>query len=260
RAPQEDVVNMTNDWSTHAATLRDALHLTQPPVAVGFADQVPAGVPMWTGQAPAGCRFWEEGTRAVFATTGADHHLCALGTHTHNLETSAAHDAERGEALKMFASLGYVRPEDLPQIPVLKQRPKFVIYGPLDRVPVRPAVVLLFARPEQALILSEASQQTEAGTPPAMGRPACAVVPQAANSKRTALSLGCCGARAYLDVLKSDVTLYAIPEPRLAAFTARVAELARANEVLTTFHAVRRRDVARGLAPTIADSLAAMQS
>jgi hypothetical protein len=229
-------------------------------VAICFADEAPAGVPMWKGSAPAGCRFWEEGTRAVFATTAADHNLCAIGTYTHNLETSPAHDAERAAALNVFASLGYIRPEDVPQIPVLKQRPRFVIYGPLDRVPVRPAVVLLFARPEQALILSEASQQTEAGAPPALGRPACAIVPQAANTARTALSLGCCGARAYLDVLKSDVALYAVPEARLAAFTARVAELAKANEILTAFHAVRRRDVAKGLAPTIAESLAAMQS
>jgi uncharacterized protein (DUF169 family) len=251
---------MTNDWAAHAQALSAALHLTQPPVAVCFADEVPAGVPMWQGTVPAGCRFWEEGTRAAFATTAADHGLCAIGTFTHNLETSPAHDAERAEALNLFASLGYVRPEDLSRIPVLARRPKFVIYGPLESVPVRPAVVLLFARPEQALILSEASQQTEAGAPPALGRPACAIVPQAANSKRTALSLGCCGARAYLDVLKSDVALYAIPEPRLAPFTARVEALAKANSVLTAFHAVRRRDVAKGLTPTIAESLAAMRS
>ena len=250
---------MTNEWAAHAAPLRDALHLTQPPVAVCFADRAPSGVPMWQGQVPAGCRFWEEGTRAVFATSGADHELCALGTYTHNLETSAAHDAERGEGLKLYASLGYVRPEDLPQIPVLQSRPKFVVYGPLDRIPVRPAVVLLFVRPEQTLILSEASQQMEAGAPPALGRPACAIVPQAADSGRTALSLGCCGARAYLDVMKSDVALYAVPEPRLAALTERVVALARANAVLTAFHAVRRRDVAAGLTPTIAESLAALQ-
>jgi uncharacterized protein (DUF169 family) len=251
---------VTNDWAAHAATLSAALHLTQPPVAVGFVDEVPAGVPMWQGLVPAGCRFWEEGTHAVFATRATDHELCAIGTYTHNLETSAAHDGERAEALKVFAALGYVRPEDLPQIPVLARRPQFVIYGPLDRMPIRPAVVLLFARPEQALILSEASQQSEAGAPPALGRPACAIVPQAANTGRTAMSFGCCGARAYLDVLKSDVTLYAVPEPRLALFTARAAELAKANAVLTAFHAVRRRDVAAGRTPTIAESLAAMQS
>jgi hypothetical protein len=89
---------MTNDWAAHAGTLRAALHLTQSPVAICLADNVPAGVPMWKGQVPAGCRFWDEGTRDVFATSPADHDLCAIGTHTHNLQTSAAHDAERREA------------------------------------------------------------------------------------------------------------------------------------------------------------------
>ena len=113
-------------------------------------------------------------------------------------------------------------------------------------------------RADQTLILSEASQQVEGGTPPAMGRPACAIVPQAVNSGRTALSLGCCGARAYLDALTPDVALYAVPGRRLAAFAERVAALARANAVLSTFHTIRRRDVEAGRSPTIRESLAAM--
>lgn len=51
----------------------------------------------------------------------------------------------------------------------------------------------------QTLILSEATQQVEKQNPPAMGRPACAVVAQVMNTGRAALSSGCCGARAYLD-------------------------------------------------------------
>jgi hypothetical protein len=71
--------------------------------------------------------------------------------------------------------------------------------------------VLLFGKADQMLILFEASQQVERGLPPAMGRPACAIVPQAKNTGRAALSLGCCGARAYLDVLTAAVALWAIP-------------------------------------------------
>jgi uncharacterized protein (DUF169 family) len=119
--------------------------------------------------------------------------------------------------------------------------------------------VLLFARPDQILVLSEASQQAEGGVPPALGRPACAIVPQAVNTGLTALSLGCCGARAYLDILKSDTALYAVPAARLASFAERVTALAKANAVLTTFHAIRRQDVAAGRRPTIADSLAALK-
>lgn len=240
-------------------TLREVLHLTQPPVGIALCETLPDGVALWKGNVPAGCRFWEEGTRAVFATTANDHALCGIGTYTHNLEATDADESERAAALKVFASLGYVRPEDLPLIPVLKTRPRFVVYGPLDRLPVVADVVLLFARPEQMLVLSEASQQAEGGAPPALGRPACAIVPQAVNTQATALSLGCCGARAYLDVLKSDTALYAVPAARLAAFAARVQGLATANAVLATFHAIRRKDVAEGRRPTIAESLAALQ-
>jgi len=84
-------------------------------------------------------------------------------------------------------------------------------------------------------------------------------VPQAFNSGRTALSLGCCGARAYLDVLTPDVALYAIPGSRLEAFADRVAALSKANSVLTEFHTLRRRDVEAGKHPTVRESLAAMQ-
>jgi uncharacterized protein (DUF169 family) len=120
-------------------------------------------------------------------------------------------------------------------------------------------VVLLFVQADQTLILSEASQQLENGLPPALGRPACGVVPQALNSGRTALSLGCCGARAYLDTLTPDVALYAIPASKLEAFAQRVAALAQANAVLTKFHTLRRRDVEAGKRPSVQESLAALQ-
>jgi uncharacterized protein (DUF169 family) len=241
-----------------AATLTESLRLAQPPIAVCFADAVPPGVHGWVGRVPAGCRFWQEAARSVFATSPADHDLCAIGTFTHNLEATPAHEADRGAALRVFADLGYVREEDLPAIPVLGRHPRHVIYGPLADVPLAPDVVLLFATADQALVLAEAAQQSEGGTPPALGRPACAVVPQAVNSGRTALGLGCCGARAYLDVLGPAVALYAVPGPRLAAFTARVAVLSRANALLTTFHRIRRQDVEAGLSPTIEQSLLAL--
>jgi uncharacterized protein (DUF169 family) len=248
------------DRASLAATLTDSLRLSQPPVAIAFTDRVPDGVAIWDGNVPAGCRFWQEAGTSVFATMATHHNLCALGTYTHNLATDPAHEAERGEALKVFAHLGYVREADLPLIPVLRERRPYVIYGPLAEFPMAPDVVLLFARSDQSLILTEAAQQMEGGLPPAMGRPACAIVPQAMNTGRTALSLGCCGARAYLDVLTPDVALYAVPGAKVSAFTERVATLARANSILTAFHTQRRRDVESGRRPSIKESLAAMQS
>jgi uncharacterized protein (DUF169 family) len=156
--------------------------------------------------------------------------------------------------------LSYVRDEDVAAIPVLASKPKHVIYGPLAEIPVDPDVVLLFVRADQTLILSEASQQLEGGAPPAMGRPACAIIPQAANTGRSALSLGCCGARAYLDVLSNDVALYAVPGATLSAFAERIAALAKANGILSKFHQIRRKDVEAGGHPTIQESLMALQA
>jgi hypothetical protein len=80
-------------------------------------------------------------------------------------------------------------------------------------------------------------------------------VAQAINSGRAAVSLGCCGARAYLDVLTDDIALWALPGARIEAYAARLASLAHANDVLGTFHARRREDVAAGKRPTLQQSL-----
>jgi uncharacterized protein (DUF169 family) len=245
-------------FASIACALTDALSLSRPPISVSFADQIPASVPIFSGTVPAGCRFWQEAADCVFATVARDHELCAIGVYTHNLESTPAQQKDLRDALKVFADLGYVRPADLPFIPVLNRKVKAIIYGPLGTVPVGPDVVLLFVRADQTLILSEAAQQLENAMPPAMGRPACAVVSQAYNSGRTALSAGCCGARAYLDVLKPEVALYAVPGSILEAFTDRVVELAKANKVLTAFHTLRRSDIEAGRRPSIEESLAAM--
>ena len=246
------------DVKSLAGTLTDALRLTHPPVAMAFADSVPPGVVAYSGLSPAGCRFWQEAGSRVFATVPRDHYLCAIGVYTHQLETNGSVSTDLQDALKVFGDLGYVRPEDMPFIPVLQRQTKVVVYGPLASIPVPPDVVLLFVNSNQALILSEASQQLENGLPPALGRPACAVVPQAFNNGRTALSLGCCGARAYLDVLTPEVALYAIPATKLEAFTERVAALARANSILTKFHSLRRQEVESGKHPTVRETLGAM--
>lgn len=242
-----------------AKSLSDSLHLALAPVSVSFHDSVPDGVAPHSGTAPAGCRFWQDAASRVFATVASDHDLCAIGVYTHNLGVTEGIGKDLNDALKVFGDLGYVRPEDMAFIPVLKREAKAVVYGPLGAVPAAPDVVLLFVKADQTLILSEASQQLENGLPPAMGRPACAVVPQAFNTGRTALSLGCCGARAYLDALTPDVALYAIPGSKIEAFAERVAALSKANSVLTAFHQLRRKQVEGGGHPSVQDSLNAMQ-
>ena len=241
-----------------AGVLTGGLELRQAPVAVCFTDSAPPGMSGPTGRAPAGCRFWEDGATTTFITSSADHSMCAIGLYTHNLESSEGAQTDLKDALKVFGDLGYVREEDIPSIPVLQARPKYVVYSPLAETPLPPDVVILFVNANQTLILSEATQQVENHNPPAMGRPACAVVPQVMNTGRAALSLGCCGARAYLDALTGDVALFAIPGAKLELYAERIRTLAQANAVLSKFHRIRRRDIAAGATPTVANSLAAL--
>lgn len=248
------------DYRAIAALLQESLHLRQPPVAVCLTDSVPEGVPMHGGRAPAGCVFWQEAARGAFATAAADHELCAVGVYTHNLgQPSAAYAGELASVLKVMAGMEYVREEDVARIPVMKRQVSHVVYAPLAETPLPPDAVLVFADSRQALVLTEAIQQVEPAVPPALGRPACAVVPQAVNSGRAALSLGCCGARAYLDVFGDDVGLWALPGPTIDQYAQRVAVLARANDTLGRFHRLRRADVEAGARPTYAESLARLQ-
>jgi uncharacterized protein (DUF169 family) len=249
---------MESNYAKLAETLAASLKLRQPPVAVCFAETVPDSVPRHQGQVAAGCRFWEDAAFGAFATSSADHALCAIGVYTHNLTPPSNHATELTDSLQALGDLGYVTAEDLPQIPVLQSRSAHVVYSPLAETPLAPDVVLLFVNAGQSLILSEATQQVENQNAPAMGRPACAVIPQVMNTGRAALSLGCCGARAYLDVLTDDTALFAIPGKKLAAYTERITALAQANETLWKFHTIRRREVEAGRAPSVKSSLATL--
>jgi uncharacterized protein (DUF169 family) len=249
------------DYANIARGLAESLSLSLPPIAVCFTDLVPAGVPSYQGLAPGGCLFWQEAAKGPFATSTADHALCAIGVHTHNLaEPSESQATELGDVLKVMADLNYASQEEAAAIPVLDRQAKHVVYAPLAETPLEPDVVLLFAHSGQSLVITEAIQRLQPNAPPAMGRPACAVIPQAINSGQAALSLGCCGARAYLDALSDDVALWAIPGSRLAAAAEQIEIMAQANETLTNFHQLRRKDVESGARPSVKDSLARLSS
>ena len=123
-----------------------------------------------------------------------------------------------------------------------------------------PPVVLLFANSRQSLAITEAVQQVDPGVPPALGRPACAVIPQVVNTGKPALSLGCCGARAYLDGLTDDFALWALPGVRIEEYASRIAALANANSILTRFHQIRRRDIEAGERPSVKESITRLQT
>src|SRR5437667_5014659 len=171
------------DYASIAKTLTESLKLRVAPVAVCLSDEPPQGVSSPSRAAAAGCMFWEWGAKDAIVTSAKDHANCAVGMYTHHMPLATASQQEDlNDCLKVFGDLGYVRPEDLANIPVLKEEAKYVTYAPLVTTPVPPAAVLLFANSRQSLPITEAVQQVQPSVPPALGRPACAVIPQVVNT------------------------------------------------------------------------------
>jgi len=245
-----------SDYQRQANQLMTSLDLSLQPIAVAFCDVVPDNVPDFDGVVPAGCAFWQEAATHTFATSARDHERCSIGIHTHNMsEAPASQQDELQATLQAMTGLDYVREEEIAAIPVLQREVKHALYGPLADFPADPEVVFLFAHAQQGLILSEAAERVDRGVPPAMGRPACAVVPQVLNHGHAAMSLGCCGARAYLDALSDSVALWALPGSKLDQYCEQIEIFARANKTLSAFHERRRQDVESGERPTVRESL-----
>ncbi|MCG6888026.1 MAG: DUF169 domain-containing protein [Gammaproteobacteria bacterium] len=242
--------------SQRSNQLTVALSLPLTPIAIAFTNELPDGIAKFDSVVPAGCSFWEKASSGCFATTSQDHQNCSIGIHTHNLSNAPASQSEELKtALEAMIGLDYVRESEIAEIPTMEQAHEYVIYGPLSDFPLEPNAVLLFAEARQGLTLSEAISRVDANLPPAMGRPACAVIPQVIKQNQAAMSLGCCGARAYLKSLTDSVALWALPGSKLSEYCDQIEVLANANKTLTTLHRQRGEAINAGESPTMTQSL-----
>src|SRR5687767_14004991 len=69
----------------------ELLGLGKAPIAIGFFESPPPGVPRWEGGAvAAGCMFWEKAMSGqTFYTVPSDHYNCAVGSYTHRIALPA---------------------------------------------------------------------------------------------------------------------------------------------------------------------------
>ncbi len=212
-------------------------------IAIGFFDSPPPGVPRWSGGAvPAGCTFWKKALDGqTFYTLPADHYNCAVGSHTHRIPLPAERAHELTDTLMFMARSRYVATEEVPGIPTLAESTGAVAYGPMEAAGVKPDLVLIAAKPAQAMLIYEAALKAGAGSAltSALGRPACAVLPLAAGSGEAAISLGCKGNRTFTGL--PDEELYvAIPGDKWPAVADKLAEAQQANETMGSFYQGRK--------------------
>ena len=221
-------------------SIESLLGLASSPVAITFTDEPPAGVAHVAATEPAGCGYWRRAAEGeVFHTVADDHKRCPVGAHTLKVPLSDAEQQELMGLVGTMVGLEYIRMEEIPSIPTRKTPFRSATYAPLGKAPLTPDVVLVRGNARQLMLLAEASQLAGiAGTGATMGRPTCAVLPEALNSGATAASFGCVGNRVYTGAGENDA-YFAIPGDKLGLLEEKLATIVRANQELEKFHRSR---------------------
>jgi len=223
-----------------ATQLEDLLGLKTPPVAVTFLATPPKNVGRVSATGPSSCTYWKRAAQGqTFYTEAADQLNCPIGAYTHGVDLPAATQQELQGVVNTMVSLGYLRMEEVPNIPKRDERFGVAVYAPLENAPTEPDVVLVCGNARQIMLLEEAAQAAGVGGGAGlMGRPTCAALPAAMQSQRGVASLGCIGNRVYTD-MADDELYYVLPGKRLAAVVQKLAEIVNANCELEKYHRAR---------------------
>jgi len=219
------------------------LGLTKPPIAIGFFESPPAGVPRWEGgSVAAGCVFWDKAMNGqTFYTIPSDHYNCAVGSYTHKIALPAERAHELNDTIAFMVENNYVATSEVPGIPTLTKSPSAVAYGPVDRAGFKPDVVLIAAKPAQAMLIYEAAIKAGTGSTltNALGRPACAVLPLTTTNGQASISLGCKGNRTFTG-LPDEEMYVAIPGDKWEAVIDKLTETHQANVAMERYYSNRK--------------------
>jgi uncharacterized protein (DUF169 family) len=211
------------------------------PVAVAFLDTPPAGLSKLDRPQPAGCGFWKEAAEGrSFYTSADDHANCPVGAFTHGAELSADKSAELQGLIGTMIELKYLDPAEISRLPHRTSPLKIAAYAPVSTAAFAPDVVVFSGNVRQIMLMSEAARAAgvfETGA--AMGRPACAMIPQAINSSSAVASVGCIGNRVYTE-LGDDELYLTVPGEKMAAVFDKLAVILNANRALESFHQQRK--------------------
>jgi uncharacterized protein (DUF169 family) len=228
-------------WTTLADALESKLHLTTPPLAITFTSEPPAGVPAFndpmpepmpdgrTGRVPAGCVFWNHAADRTFTTVADDHANCSVGSLTHGFKT-LDEVASNSDVAALLES-GWVTMEVVPQIPVVRERPGAVTYGPLAETAIDPDVVLIRLNAKQLMVLSDAMPGLRIE-----GKPQCHIVAIAKEQGEAAASVGCMLSRVRTGMPSDEMTC-AIPGTKLAEVVDAVEHNAAADAAVARYAA-----------------------
>jgi len=227
-----------------AAKLSELLGLRAAPVAVAFRAAAPAGVGRVEQAGPAGCAYWRWAAEGrIFYTEAADHYNCPVGAYTHGVALPAERARELEGVVGTMVGLQYIRMEEVQTLPRLTEPFGVAVYAPLADAPVAPDVVLVRGTPRQIMLVAEAARAAGIGHDgPALGRPACSMIPEAMRAARGNASLGCIGNRVYTG-LGDDEIYFTVPGARLDDVVLKLETIVHANRELERYHEGRRQAI-----------------
>ncbi len=214
-------------WRALNARLVAVLKPFATPVAISFhAPDDPTTVPRVeshypepnehgrTGQVPAGCVFWIDGSTRTFATRAADHANCSVGSFTHGFLT--LEEAASKDDVCAVLEAGWVDEAAVGVLPRVPQKPGSVVYGPLAETSRPPDVVLLRINGLGLMTLKGAYPEM-----PIEGKPQCHIVAMAKEGNAVAASVGCALSRSRTGMRSEEMTCV-IPGARLAEVVERL--------------------------------------
>jgi uncharacterized protein (DUF169 family) len=216
------------------------MNLNHVPVAVAFLAVPPAGLPHVDRALPAGCSYWKHAADGhAFYTMPADHENCPVGAFTHGVTLAPAKAQELQSLVGMMIELQYLRSDEVAGIPHRQQPMQCVAYAPLDRASFAPDVIIVRGNVRQIMLVAEAARAAGVSdSSAAMGRPACAMIPQAMTASGAVTSLGCIGNRVYTG-LADDELYFTIPGGAATEVFEKLDVVLTANTALEAFHQQR---------------------
>jgi uncharacterized protein (DUF169 family) len=218
------------------------LNLDAPPVAITFAEDVAAEIPVAGREVPSACSFWRQAESGTFYPPAVQHFNCSIGAMTMGFELSQAVRKQLTGVVEKMTECGYLALEEADKIPSVRKRKVGIVYGPLEKFQMAPDLVLMWLNPKQAMLYAEAVGKcpwTENVPTAVFGRPACAALPLAFEGAQPTLSLGCTGMRTFTDI--SEDRLLAVVPGEKAGDPLEALELTvEANSTMGTFYQEHR--------------------
>lgn len=221
---------------TTARTITDLLALDQPPVALAFLAEPPADVAT-VDPAPSSCSFWRLAAQGVFYAKADAHFNCPVGAMVMGFDLPDHVNQSLSGAVQSMCDTGYLTLAEASQIPRVSQASPGILYGPLSELPVPPDLVLLWLTPAQAMLCNEATGNASwTGQPIAVhGRPGCAAVALAQESRLPQMSLGCAGMRFFTGVAE-ERSLLVLPGGAVEGFVQALQKVKDANLVMLDYY------------------------